>query len=53
MKKLIIKYDYKDDNNKIGNENLFYNKIFSHTLVNDYRKRVKIIELIKYKEVIS
>ena len=53
MKKLIIKYDYKDDNNKIGNENLFYNKIFSHTLVNDYRKRVKIIELMKYKEVIS
>ena len=53
MKKLIIKYDYKDDQNKIGNENIFFNKLFSHTLVNDYRKRAKIIELMKYKEVIS
>ena len=53
MKKLIIKYDYKEDNNKIGNDNIFFNKLLSHTLVNDYRKRVKIIELMKYKEVIS
>ena len=52
MKKLIIKYDYKNDNNKdIGNENTFYNKILTHTLVNDFRKRFNVIELMKYKDV--
>ena len=51
MKKLIIKYDFKNDGNKVnGNENIFYNKILSYTLVNDYRKRFNIIELMKYKD---
>ena len=52
MKKLIIKYDFKNDNNKDnGSDNIFYNKILIHTLVNDYRKRFNIIELMKYKDV--
>jgi calcium/calmodulin-dependent protein kinase I len=55
MKKLIVKYEYKvnNENDKIvGNESFFYNKILTHTLINDYRKRVNILELMKYKELI-
>ena len=55
MKKLIVKYEYKvnNENDKIvGNESFFFNKILTHTLINDYRKRVNILELMKYKELI-
>ena len=51
MKQLIVKYEYKNDDDN-GGDNFFYKKILSHTLVNDFRKRANILELMKYKEII-
>ena len=51
MKQLIVKYEYKNDDDN-GGDNFFYKKILSHTLVNDFRKRANVLELMKYKEII-
>jgi len=50
IKNNIIKYEFKENDIKIGNKNDLYNIIMMKCLVNDYKKRWNVCELKKFVE---
>jgi hypothetical protein len=48
MKKLLVKYEYNNKDKSVSN--LYCYKILSSTLINDYKKRSNVKELLNVKD---